>query len=131
MPTSKPVLPIATPDHFKELSTDGFKVHVTGYKFENFIKERRYAKCYGHNFTPFIWETGDVDVCAYHYKKGYWTFGNLHDKTFKEIWESKERQEVMMKELVQPSCQTCCKLDELNTLLSAMKDSKPRHPNFL
>lgn len=123
--------PIEPPEEMKKYSNDKFKVHITSYKFENFKKERRYPVCYGHNFTPFIWENGDVAVCAYHYKQDNWTFGNLHDKTFKEIWAGERRQEVIKSELVKPSCQTCCKLDELNILLYAIKDSKPRHPQFL
>lgn len=96
-----------------------------------FNYKREYDTCYGHYFVPVIGADANVWLCT-HLRgiKGY-SFGNLKEKSFKEIWNSKERQEVI-KSIEFNKCQFCCRNNEINRVLYFMKHPKKElHPNFI
>ncbi len=114
--------PIECPTWLKDYETPDFKIVLTDYKWEDYLKPHDYPICHGHSFVPFIWHNGDVAVCAYHFGREDFTFGNLNQKSFKQIWEG-DRRKAMLEQGVNviPECQHCCKLHEINKSLSVLK----------
>ena len=80
-----------------------------------------YESCEGHFFAPVLQANGDLDVCMYHPKEERFTFGNIYEDRFPEIWLSERRKEIV--EYLRngcemhKQCQVCCKLNELNKFL--------------
>ncbi len=84
-------------------------LYVTDYKFEEAKKKHGYATCEGYHFVPFLWETGDLDVCAYMRKHEGYTLGNVYKDSLKDILDRAPASV-----LVHPQCQVCCKNHEIN-----------------
>jgi len=84
----------------------------TKYKFEEANVKRQYDKCRGFHFVPFIWENGNVDVCAYQQKDNEYNLGNIYKNSFSDI-VNKFPEHVA----VNNNCQTCCKNNEINSVL--------------
>jgi MoaA/NifB/PqqE/SkfB family radical SAM enzyme len=87
-------------------------LHVTGYKFEDAKHKHGYATCEAYHFSPFIWEDGNLDVCAYNRKHEGYTLGNVYNDSLKDILD-RAPQSVP----VHAGCQVCCKLHEMNKLI--------------
>ncbi len=85
---------------------------MTGYKFENAKKPHNYKRCEGFHLCPFVWEDGNVDVCAYNRRHEGYTLGNIYKDSLKDILD-RAPQSVP----VHAGCQICCKLDETNQLI--------------
>ena len=90
-------------------------LHVTGYKFEEARKKHGYKECLAYHFCPFLWEDGNLDVCAYmgRVHDGY-TLGNVYKDSLKDILDR-----APLSVPVREDCQVCCKLHEGNEALHA------------
>lgn len=118
---------VEVPLWLRKLETDTFKIVLTPYKFEDHARPHGYPKCYGHQFVPFVWHNGDVSTCAYHFGKPEYTFGNLSHNSFRQIWLSKQRLEMVSRGIdVIPECQHCCKNHEINKVLASMRGEYER-----
>jgi len=91
----------------------GDKLEITYYKFEDCRKDRDYNKCYGFNFVPFIWETGEVHACAYHYGDDRFKIGDINKNTAFEIMNACPRYVNVVN-----TCQICCKNHETNKFIN-------------
>jgi len=102
---------------------------ITNYKFLGLTTERNYNKCEAYHFAPFIWQDGDVDVCGYQRKNPDYNLGNLYAKgligKFKTIMDNAPKNVNVIK-----SCQVCCKLNEMNSIIQLRKDLEKRDINF-
>jgi organic radical activating enzyme len=98
-------------------------LHLTDYKFLGSNEERLYDQCEAFHFAPFIWQDGDVDVCGYHRKEDRFNLGNLYSAgekgRFKYIM-----QNVPNSFSIAENCQTCCKLNAMNSMIYFMKKLK-------
>lgn len=113
---------VTIPVHLRELETETFKIVLTSYKFADYGQPHGYPKCHGHRLVPFIWHNGDVAVCAYHFGKAEYTFGNLNQGTFPEIWTGPQRRQMLSKGIdVIPECQHCCKNHEINKVMASLR----------
>lgn len=101
------------------------------YKFNDLRSniERDYDKCYGHIFCPCIGATGDVWVCTHLRGFPEYSFGNLNDENFVDIWFGDKRQEVIKKIDLQ-NCQQYCRNNEINKVLYQLKHGEG-HYNFI
>ena len=88
------------------------KLIITEYKYKACSLPRTYDKCYGYNFVPFVWETGDVYTCAYHYGNEYYKLGNICELPFNQIIRTMPTVKDVSKD-----CQVCCKNNEINELI--------------
>lgn len=79
-------------------------------------EDRGYKKCEGYHFTPFIWQDGEVTVCAYHKGREGYMLGNLYESTFQDIMADAPRSVDVI-----PECQSCCKLDQMNKSIEEHK----------
>jgi len=91
-------------------------MEITDYKFAGVSEERNYQLCEGFHFIPFIWQDGDVDVCGYHRKNPKYNLGNLNQAKFSEIM-AKAPNFIKVGE----DCQTCCKLNAINSTIANMR----------
>ena len=79
----------------------GDKFQINGYKFEDLINDpeaygRRYSKCLGSQVQPCVGADGNVYVCTNHRGYKQYSYGNLYEKNFQDIWNDiLKRQEVM------------------------------------
>lgn len=89
---------------------------ITDYKFDNAKKDKIYTKCEGYHFVPFIWQDGNVDVCAYQRDNPKFNLGNIYEHSFYEIMINAPKFIE-----VQRNCQVCCKNHEINTLIHHMR----------
>jgi len=85
---------------------------ITNYKFEDAGKNREYDTCEGFHFVPFVWQDGNVDVCAYHRHQKEFHLGNIHEKSFIEIMKNAPESVKVRK-----NCQICCKNHMINKLI--------------
>lgn len=105
-------------DFLKDLKNDP-KINLSFDKFYDLKKEQAFPfkSCEGHFFSPILDASGDIKVCMYHPNRNEFSFGNIKENTFVEIWKSERRKEAI--EFVRKvdyasNCQMCCKLCELN-----------------
>ena len=84
-------------------------MQVTRYKFTEAQHKHQYAECEGYHFVPFVWEDGDVDVCAYMRGHDGYTLGNLYRRDFRGILEAAPKSVP-----VAHDCQVCCRNHEIN-----------------
>lgn len=118
----------------KKLADENFKVFVIDYKFKDIMKQkenfgRSYSKCWGHPFIGQVSANGNVYLCCHLRGFPEFCFGNIKEKSFKDVWESKERQEAI-KRINFSKCQPLCKLHETNKILDYIKNPH-RHKNIL
>ena len=79
----------------------GQKFQINGYKLSDLIEDRslfgrRYKKCMGSQVQPCVGADGNVYVCTNHRGYKQYSYGSLHEKSFKEVWEDvQERQRIM------------------------------------
>ena len=104
-----------------ELRDNRFAVHFLGHKFSDIKMQeqyfgRTYDVCRGNELLATVGADGSVDVCCAYKGNKDWSFGNLHDNRFKEIWESERRRKVLAKIEVS-KCPPLCKAHEINKVI--------------
>ena len=111
----------------------GTKFECNSYKLEDLIKSpkdygRNYKQCIGSQFQPCVGADGNVYVCTNHRGHKEYSYGNIEDKSFKEIWaDIKTRSCVMDKINTKEKFKNCsqlCKPHESNKILWTMKENK-------
>jgi len=122
-PSKQPKL--TPPYYLREYNTDSFKALFTEYKFHEATSPRTYDKCYGYNLCPSIDWNGNLGVCMYRMQESKYIIGSLESNTFGNLWENKKVSD----DLVDGSCQVCCKNHEINKVLFSAKQLK--HINFI
>ncbi len=112
---------------------DQFRVVLTDYKWDDYLQPHGYKTCHGHRFVPFLWHNGDLAVCAYHFGKPEFTFGNIvTDGGFKAVWHGKRRRKMLEAGIgVIPDCQHCCKLHEINKPLASLTEGGIADKEFI
>lgn len=122
------------PSWLLQYATPQFRVVLTPYKFEDYMRPHGYPVCHGHRFVPFIWHSGDVSVCAYHFGKEPFVFGNLNEESFPQIWAGERRREMLARGVdVVTDCQHACKNHMINKTLAMIKREAlvPDDPEFI
>ena len=113
-------------------SDNNFKVLYSRHKYEmiNYPDFGRcYGKCYGQQFAAVISATGKMYICCH--TRGYkkYCIGDLKKESFKEIWNSKRRQEII-KNIDFKDCTPLCRDNTFNQILWNIKQPI-EHINFL
>ena len=66
------------------------------------------------------------------YENQEFTYGNLYEKSFREIWESEKRKQVLegLRKVGVEECRKGCRLDVINRYLHRLKNPHP-HEDFI
>lgn len=92
-------------------------------KLEDFDGEIPFRYCEGHCFCPILDADGTVRVCMYHAGNPLFSFGNIKEKRFRQIWKDRlPLIEKWKKEWCLSNCPRCCKLWEINKLLHLIRE---------
>jgi len=119
-------------DKCLEYSQDGYQVLYSKHKYDMMRRKdygRYYKKCYGHQFATVIAADGKMYICCH--LRGYdkYCIGDLRKDSFKEIWNSKHRQEVA-NNIDFKDCIPLCRDNTFNQVLWNIKQPR-EHVNFL
>jgi len=92
-----------------------------------------YEKCHGISFITLVDAHGNVIPCSVFYERPEFYYGNLHEKSFAEIWTSKRRLEVQEKVFTRGTggCRNNCRLNFVNKYLNTVKKRDKHHINFI
>lgn len=116
----------------EDLSDAHFKAQVRWDMFKEWEK-KLYQKCLSLPFMAVIEADGGVYACGGYWQDKRYLYGNLHQQSFKEIWDSSRRKQIMkqMEENVNfEECYNCCRNHALNNFLWSLQQ-KPAHINFI
>ena len=117
----------------RELETDKFAIYFRHHAIENLEIEKPYDRCYALPFMLYINSEGGLYPCGAFLSVKEFSYGNLYEKSFVEIWESARTREVMDRfdgEFLKTRCRKACRLDEMNKYLFELKHPGA-HVNFI
>ena len=130
---------IINPSQYNELEeklevfdSDDFQVKFRRATIERIEDGNNYSKCYGIPFITLIDAKGNIIPCNLFYNNKEFTYGNLHENTFEEIWKGDKRKKVLQKleERGIKNCRKGCRLDVINRYLHRLQNPK-NHDNFI
>ncbi len=100
-------------------------------KWDN--NHRNYEHCLALPFWSYIDAGGNVWGCSIYLGDDRFKYGNIYERTFKDIWESGARQNSLSwveENLDVTQCRVNCRMDEINRYLWDLKNP-PEHVNFI
>ena len=91
----------------------GDKFQINGYKLDDLQNDpefygRRYKKCLGSQIQPLVGADGNVYVCTNHRGYKQYSYGSLHEKSFKQIWNDIESRRKVMHQIDNVECFSNC-----------------------
>jgi len=122
---------------YLESQSNNPKINLSNDKLDDIVSGNlfKFRSCEGHFFEPILDASGNVKICTYHPGNNDFTFGNIYEKSFREIWESDQRKtaiEFVRNLNYSKRCQACCKCTEINKLIDFMKHpEESKDINFL
>lgn len=94
---------------------------------------RTYQHCLALPFWAYIDASGNTWACSIYLTKKRFLLGNINDKSFRQIWESRKRRELVRwakEKLDTGECRVNCRMDEINRYLWDLKHPSA-HVNFI
>lgn len=119
-------------DEAENFSNEDFTVIARKESFEGYGK-RTYKHCYGTSFISVLNSAGDIATCLPYWDKEDFTFDNIYDNTFEDIWFGERRKKIIKyleNELDTKKCPPNCRPNAINEFLWDLK-SPPEHVNFI
>lgn len=118
-----------------ELSSEEFSIIFRSDTMKKLTGNRNfYEKCYS---TPYFWgyisANGEVYGCSCYLGDDCFSYGDINQKSFKQIWQSIKRQEnirFIQNDLDIKKCRVNCRMDSINRYLWELKHSNS-HVNFI
>ena len=110
----------------------GTKFECNSYKLEDLIKSpkdygRDYKECIGSQFQPCVGADGNVYVCTNHRGHKKYSYGNIENKSFKNIWSDLKTRSCVMNKINNEekfkNCSQLCKPHESNKILWTIKNN--------
>jgi len=117
----------------KILSGNNFQVIFRRRAVEKLNRKKPYINCLGFSFSAHITAEGDIYPCNAFVGKNDFSYGNLNKDSFKIIWGSQRRRNILER-IYQywdlSGCRKSCRLDEINRYLWELKHPV-KHVNFI
>ena len=116
----------------EKYNTSHFKILFRKSTAKRITEGRTYNECYGLPFFTLIDSKGNVFPCNLFYNNSEFTYGNIYEKSFSDIWRSEKRKQILnnLKEKGVEECRNGCRLDAINRYLDRL--NKPElHDNFI
>ncbi len=103
----------------REFNSDDFKILFRHAAIEGIEEGITYSACYALPFFALVDAAGNIIPCNLFYNNPDFTYGNLYEKSFAEIWTSDKRKEVLerQREKGVGECRVGCRLDAQNKYL--------------
>lgn len=116
----------------EKFNSEDFKVLFRKATARRIESPRDYKECHALPFFALIDSKGNIVPCNLFYDKPEFTYGNLNENSFPEIWKSEKRKQVIqkIKETGIEKCRNGCRLDPSNIYLHRLLNPHP-HDNFL
>jgi len=95
----------------KEILGDKFQVngyHIIDLQDDPSLYGRNYKKCLGSQIQPCVGADGNVYVCPNHRGYKQYSYGSLHEKSFKEVWLDIEKRQRVMNQIDNVECFSNC-----------------------
>ena len=130
---------IINPEEYNQLEESLKKFHSNDFKIifrkatiERMDTERDYHECHGTSFMALIDARGNVIPCNLFYNNEEFTYGNLNQQSFSEIWKGEKRKQVLerLRQKGISECRNGCRLDSTNRYLHRLKNPH-EHDNFI
>lgn len=121
-------------ESLKSLENESFKVICRSMAMNRWnTKKAEFKKCLALPFWAYIDSFANVHGCIRHLGEELFSYGNLKDKSFKDIWTGKNRLDKINeceKNLDITSCHVTCRMEAVNQWLWRLKHPAP-HDNFI
>jgi radical SAM protein with 4Fe4S-binding SPASM domain len=118
----------------RALATDAFQVIFREETMRLWdAQERGYGRCLGLPFYSYIDAAGRVWGCKEYIGDERFLYGDIHEQTFREIWEGERRAaslRLVENELDIAGCRVNCRMDKVNRYLWDLAHP-PAHANFI
>ncbi|EKE02641.1 MAG: hypothetical protein ACD_20C00350G0019 [uncultured bacterium] len=119
----------------KSFNSENFKVIFRMHTINKLLDDQeRYSRC---SAVPFFWgyimANGEVYGCSSFLENEKFSYGNINEHSFKEIWEGnrrKENYEFVRDKMNAQNCRENCRMDEINRYLWELRHPK-EHVNFI
>lgn len=95
--------------------------------------EKPYKRCFALPFWSYIDAGGNVWGCSVYLGDERFHYGNIHDSSFRDIWEGEKRSKSLRwasDELDASGCRINCRMDKVNKYLWDLKNPG-EHVNFI
>jgi MoaA/NifB/PqqE/SkfB family radical SAM enzyme len=96
-------------------------------------KKKNYKRCLALPFWSYLDACGNVWGCSVFLKDERFLYGNIYEKTFRQIWENEKRLcslNFVANKLDPDHCRINCRMDAINRYLWELKHP-PDHVNFI
>lgn len=93
--------------------------------YEDIELNRCYNTCYGLDFLAWIDSSGDMYICSSFLGNKDYIYGNIYEKSFKEIWDNRKKFNIDVNK-----CRKGCRAEKINKYLWNIKNP-PLHKNFI
>ena len=117
----------------KEIESEDYKIYFRAHSMEKLACRRDYTQCLALPFMVYIDAKGNLWPCIVFMGKEEWKYGNLYEESFTQIWEGRQRRDLMRRfaEMdLEKNCRELCRLDEMNKYLTELKNPGA-HVNFI
>ncbi|MHB1938920.1 MAG: radical SAM protein [Acidobacteriaceae bacterium] len=124
-------------DSLEHINTESFNVVFRRNTMRKYMEpeHERYTKC---NATPLVWAyimaDGAVYGCSAYLLDPRFSYGNLGEQSFGEIWQGEKRRQnfhYVRKDLDIRECRKNCRMDEVNRYLFQLLEKRVPHVNFI
>jgi GTP 3',8-cyclase len=113
----------------QKYDSEDFTVVYRAKTMDRILTERPYKECDGLHFWTLLDAKGNVLPCNLFYDKEGFSYGNINENSFKDIWQGEKRREVMDKVAELDKCKTCgdykCRPDLFNRHMYRLKNPEP------
>ncbi len=116
----------------EELNNENFQTVYRVNRMQRSKEGKNYSECYAMPFHTNIDAHGNMWPCCVLVGMDGMCFGNIYEQSFEEIWNGKQRMQVIqkIKDMKLSECAPECKLDAMNRYLHELKNPHA-HVNFI